>query len=199
MRAKNTSKPKPDEPVVYFIQAHCGGPIKIGYSGRADGVSERLSTLQTGNSQRLVVRHVIPAPLGVETEREWHRRFARYRMQGEWFLDAPEVTAATRCWPPIARTFQETKRVVEQAYETGLLDGRTEVEERTRQDMREFFTLAGDWFSDDGSPEWPAMFQALRTMRRWNGLNITTGTPRQRAENLATQHVDHTSGMGKAA
>lgn len=75
---------------VYFIRS--GGPdgfIKIGVtSGR---VEARLSSLQTGNPHKLTVLATIDG--GPEVELKLHRRFAAFRVDGEWFRAAPELLA----------------------------------------------------------------------------------------------------------
>lgn len=65
--------------VTYFIQGEGGGPIKIGISTRA-GLQNRLSSIQTGHPDRLVVRI-----MRGNREREMHLRFAHLRLAGEWF------------------------------------------------------------------------------------------------------------------
>lgn len=71
--------------VTYFIQAVAGGPIKIGVtSGDPDA---RAKALQVGNPHRLRVVAVIA---DATAERVLHKRFADWRLMGEWFSeDAP--------------------------------------------------------------------------------------------------------------
>lgn len=65
--------------VVYFVQrGH--GPIKI---GMAIDVRNRLLTLQNGTPEPLRLLGTVPG--GQKMELEMHRRFAAYRIGGEWF------------------------------------------------------------------------------------------------------------------
>ena len=72
--------------VVYFVRRGARGPIKI---GKAIDVENRMSQLQNGNAEHLVLLGMIPG--GDEKEREMHKRFAAYRMKGEWFRCAGEL------------------------------------------------------------------------------------------------------------
>lgn len=71
-RAKDSSER------VYFVQAVCGGPVKIGKTTKP--MSERLSALQTGSPVPLKVLAVRKA-----SERRLHQKFFEYRLSGEWF------------------------------------------------------------------------------------------------------------------
>lgn len=72
---------------VYFVQCGVVGPIKIGSAG---DVTRRVAALQTGTPERL--RVIARAPgVGVEGERELHRRFAHRRIRGEWFRPSPDL------------------------------------------------------------------------------------------------------------
>ena len=70
---------------VYFILDNTSGAIKI---GKADDVDERLSALQTGNPNDLVVLHYIKCE-SVENafnlEKYCHDKFSHAHMRGEWF------------------------------------------------------------------------------------------------------------------
>ena len=72
------------KPVVYFIQAESGGPIKIGKTTKS--IRKRLGSLQTGNVSKLIVL----ATTGKHTEEYLHERFKAWRISGEWFR--PVVT-----------------------------------------------------------------------------------------------------------
>lgn len=63
---------------VYFFRA--GNVVKIGFS---TNVRERSHSLQTGCSERAFMVKVLPGTPA--REREFHRRFAEYRTNGEWF------------------------------------------------------------------------------------------------------------------
>ena len=64
---------------VYFIRSPQG--VKVGYS---DDVLARLKQLQTGNAARLEVLAIIPGA-SRDIEQEFHRLFAAFRLEGEWF------------------------------------------------------------------------------------------------------------------
>lgn len=65
---------------VYVIQAHAESPIKIGL---ATDVRHRMGELQTGNPYPLRLLYVFCGSF--EAEQALHRRFAAFRMCGEWF------------------------------------------------------------------------------------------------------------------
>jgi hypothetical protein len=69
---------------VYFVSG--GGFVKIGVS---DSPSSRLLGIQTGNPWPLEIVGMIVGGTGVETA--LHKRFANYRVSGEWFHLAAEV------------------------------------------------------------------------------------------------------------
>jgi hypothetical protein len=66
--------------LVYVIQAHDGGPVKV---GMANDVLARMRTLQTGNPSKLEVRAVMPGSRKLEWN--FHHRFRDHRAYGEWF------------------------------------------------------------------------------------------------------------------
>lgn len=70
---------------VYFIRAGSNGPIKI---GMAKDVNKRLSTLQTGNHEFLMLLATIPCKSLKEAEymeRKMHRCFKKQHIRGEWY------------------------------------------------------------------------------------------------------------------
>lgn len=64
--------------MIYFIQA--GKYVKIGYS---KDPSQRLKELQTSNPVKLKLLAILPG--WYTTEAEFHRVFARFRVNREWF------------------------------------------------------------------------------------------------------------------
>jgi len=72
---------------VYFVAQVEGGPIKIGFSRNLHG---RLSALQLSNATELKLLLAIHGTL--ETEKEFHKRFAFCRLHGEWFKPHPQLT-----------------------------------------------------------------------------------------------------------
>lgn len=77
--------------VVYFIQEGAGGPVKIGFTRY---LASRIAALQTGRKERLALLGTRPG--GFAEEQALHRRFAAYRLEGEWFRPVPEVLLAAR-------------------------------------------------------------------------------------------------------
>jgi len=72
---------------VYFIQAECGGPIKIGATSH---LKERLSSLSRQSSgQKLRVLGTMKGH--IPEERQVHRRFSHLRGWGEWFEPADDL------------------------------------------------------------------------------------------------------------
>ncbi len=76
------------QPLVYFIQAVDGGPIKIGKSNVVQ-LRARVAELQTGNPAELRVIGCIAGDH--ETERQLHSALTQYRVRGEWFEDTDVV------------------------------------------------------------------------------------------------------------
>lgn len=99
-------------PVVYFIRAEVGGPIKIGSSAEP---KQRLAEFQIGSPLRLMI--VATMDGGREEERILHRRFAAYRLHGEWFRPCAGLLKLIRdCRDaPIPETAESTTRKVEMA------------------------------------------------------------------------------------
>lgn len=85
---KARGKPIPALGIIYFIQSGDDGPIKIGRckSGLAE---KRLADLQIGNPVELSLLGTIIGDR--TTEMSLHGRFARLRVRGEWFVNAPEI------------------------------------------------------------------------------------------------------------
>lgn len=79
------------QPLLYFIQAEIGGPIKIGVSTDPQA---RLATLQSGSPFPL--RILATAPGGYEYESELHARFTKDRLHGEWFNPTSELLQLIR-------------------------------------------------------------------------------------------------------
>jgi hypothetical protein len=78
--------------VIYFIQSEAG-PIKIGFTNGDTAASAygRVRTLQTGHPWPLRLVHATDGK--GSTEKALHRRFAPYRMMGEWFHLSEEILA----------------------------------------------------------------------------------------------------------
>lgn len=75
-----------DARYVYFVQRGDDGPIKIGL---AKNVARRVAGLQTSCAERLVTLGFCRGDR--DMEREYHARFAEYRISGEWFDAADAV------------------------------------------------------------------------------------------------------------
>lgn len=70
---------------VYFILDETSNAIKI---GKANDIHERLSGLQTGNPNELIVLHYIKCKSvedAFNLERDYHNKFNHIHTRGEWF------------------------------------------------------------------------------------------------------------------
>ena len=70
---------------VYFILDVVSGAIKI---GKANDIHARISNMQTGNPNELVVLHYIECKsvdLAFILEKKYHDKFKHLHMRGEWF------------------------------------------------------------------------------------------------------------------
>ncbi len=74
---------------IYAIQAAHGGPIKIGYVEKEDGLWQRMRALQCGNPYPLVFRMVVEGTR--DQEQELHREYGDLRLAGEWFQPTAAV------------------------------------------------------------------------------------------------------------
>lgn len=73
------------EPVVYFVQAENGGPVKIGV---AKDPARRMAELQAMSPYTLRILATVEG--GFRREKELHAQFADWRLHGEWFSDECE-------------------------------------------------------------------------------------------------------------
>lgn len=72
---------------VYFLQMdNADAYVKIGYSNNING---RVADLQVSSPYDIVLVDRLPGDR--ELERNLHRRFARYRVRGEWFRPSQEI------------------------------------------------------------------------------------------------------------
>lgn len=65
---------------IYFVQANCGGPIKIGWT---QDIDRRVRDMQAVNPFKLLVVGKFRGKLC--DERRLHDEFASERLHGEWF------------------------------------------------------------------------------------------------------------------
>jgi len=72
--------------MIYMILAPEVDRVKIGISAK---VEQRLNNLQTSHSQDLCLVMMLDKP--DKYERVLHKRFAKYRVRGEWFQMCPEI------------------------------------------------------------------------------------------------------------
>lgn len=77
---------QPLEPGEFVYFAAAGERVKI---GKANDVTKRLATLQTGCPYKIKLLKVERG--GVAVERDYHRRFAALRENGEWFRHEGEL------------------------------------------------------------------------------------------------------------
>lgn len=80
---------KNDRPCVYFVLAEGTSPplVKIGF---ARDLKKRVESLSTGCPHPLKVVGYVPGPIALE--KELHARFSKFRVRGEWFLYAWEIS-----------------------------------------------------------------------------------------------------------
>lgn len=78
---------RPAYGLCYFIGC-AEGLVKIGYSRN---VAQRLNWLQSSSLYRLDL--LTTANGGREREKFYHRKFAKHRIDGEWFRRCPEIEA----------------------------------------------------------------------------------------------------------
>jgi len=94
--------------VIYFIQNTLNQAVKIGTSGQP---SRRLSALRTASPDPLAMLGVIPG--NAPEEADLHRRFASWRITGEWFrgerelLDAIQQLMAAPEPRPVVRNWRD--------------------------------------------------------------------------------------------
>lgn len=74
---------------VYFILDTYKKDIKIGFTSKH--IKERLSALQTSSSSELKVLATIPADRAYE--KELHRKFNKFKVNGEWFSPSPDLVS----------------------------------------------------------------------------------------------------------
>ncbi|MEK6664225.1 MAG: GIY-YIG nuclease family protein [Pseudomonadota bacterium] len=79
--------------VVYFIGARTSGPVKVGFTTDRF-VSSRLSNLQTGSHEELVVLGQVEA--GPTVERAIHNLLSSHAVRGEWFEREPALAVYAR-------------------------------------------------------------------------------------------------------
>ena len=75
---------------VYFAKAGGLNVVKIGST--AGSVPERLRRLQTGCPEKLEILLVLPNGT-YELETKFHKKFSKYRIQGEWFIYGSDLRA----------------------------------------------------------------------------------------------------------
>lgn len=75
--------------MIYFIAQSNMDLVKIGHT--AGQGSKRLSSLQTGNPDPLILLAAIPG--GKHKERDLHSRFCEYKHRGEWYFLAGKLKA----------------------------------------------------------------------------------------------------------
>lgn len=77
-----SSRPVPSEGFVYFIEAERLGLVKIGWGADA---ARRMSQLQVGSPDRLILLGALLTDDPVALEKELHETFSDQRVHGEWF------------------------------------------------------------------------------------------------------------------
>ena len=77
-----------DRTRVYFVRV-ASGPIKIGVS---DDVPSRVNAIRVANHEEVTLLGAVAGSL--QTEDDWHARFADERIRGEWFRGSAAMLAA---------------------------------------------------------------------------------------------------------
>jgi hypothetical protein len=86
----------PEAGYIYFVRM--GAFVKIGFT---TDVAARMKAIQTSSPEKIVLLRIERG--AVENERTFHRRFHRYRANGEWFtLQGGLATFLKDCTEPIA-------------------------------------------------------------------------------------------------
>jgi len=67
---------------VYFIQEDISKNIKIGYTYN---LKNRISELQIGNSQQLILLYVFESKTPYKLEKELHKKYKNFCLRGEWY------------------------------------------------------------------------------------------------------------------
>jgi hypothetical protein len=76
---------------IYLIADEDAGLLKIGFSGSPHSRLASLRTERKGSRLHLV--GILKDNATLNTERWYHRRFGRLRVEGEWFRDDPAIRA----------------------------------------------------------------------------------------------------------
>lgn len=86
-----------EQPVVYFLQAGCDGPVKIGWTTNLPG---RVATIQTNHYEKIHLRAVIEDATS-ETESAVHFEARDASIRGEWFWPSRTVKRLmeVHAWP----------------------------------------------------------------------------------------------------
>lgn len=88
-----------DKPLLYFIQAGEGGPIKIGLTR---DLRARLYRMKVECPYELLVLHTVKEA-SLEIEQNLHTQFSDFRVRGEWFYAHPTLVKyiqRLRRWVP---------------------------------------------------------------------------------------------------
>jgi hypothetical protein len=72
--------------MIYLIHNEITNKCKIGYSVNP---TQRLQELQTGSSERILLKTQIEG--SYELENQIHKKFEEHRIQGEWFIYNKEI------------------------------------------------------------------------------------------------------------
>ncbi len=78
---KKYTNGKRHDPVIYLIKCATTGLVKVGLT---TSIRQRLMTLQIGSPTPLALVATIPGSAGAEAK--LHKRYARARDHGEWFV-----------------------------------------------------------------------------------------------------------------
>lgn len=83
-----------NDEIVYFLQCGKGGPVKIGTSRDGWG---RVLSVAASMPHRMAFCSIVVG--GLQLERNLHRRFRKFRLNGEWFKPEGELKDLMRKLP----------------------------------------------------------------------------------------------------
>lgn len=85
--------------VVYFLKNGASGRVKIGFSEQH---RVRMTTLQGASPDDLSLIGVLPGTM--KSEKRLQRRFAKYKIRGEWYRVEGELAKFIKTLPKISKS-----------------------------------------------------------------------------------------------
>ena len=100
--------------MIYAIRAGHEGPIKFGVSNDVEG---RMATLQTGNSEQLLL--IAYCAVHKQNEATIHHFLREDRLEGEWFKPTPKVLGMVKAMHRQACAGPYEHSIIDHIYEHG--------------------------------------------------------------------------------